>query len=90
MAKTKKAESKCPSAIERLVLGTIKFIILMIVLVLPLGAFSPFTAGEQMLAGGEIPSVGKTILWLIPLEAILLATIYLLNPRNIKKNEGDN
>ena len=87
MAKT---ESASLPATARLLLGTIKFIILIIAMVLPVGAFSPFNAGEQILAGGEIPSVGETLLWLIPLEAILLATVYLLSPGNSKKSKPEN
>ena len=84
MEKTKEDKPDSIPLTVRMVLGTIQFIILIIALILPLGAFSPFSAGDQILAGGE-PSVAKTLLWLIPLEAILLATVYLLNPISNKK-----
>ena len=87
MAKTEKIKSNCPSAIERLALRTIAFIILMIALILPIGVFSPFTAGEQILAGGAPPSIAGTLIWLIPLEIFLLAVIYLIDPRSSKNNK---
>ena len=89
MSKAEKPEPDSLPLTARLILATIKFIILIIALVLPLGAFSPFNAGEQILAGGEPPSVAGTLLWLIPVEALLLAVIYLIDPRRSKKNEGD-
>jgi hypothetical protein len=56
-------------------------ICLLVVIFLPIGLFNPFTAGDYMAAGKEPPSVVQTLLWLIPLEALLLAIVFILDPR---------
>ncbi len=56
-------------------------ICLLVVVVLPIGLFNPFTAGDYMAAGKEPPSVVQTLLWLIPLEALLLAVVFIVDPR---------
>ena len=56
-------------------------ICLLVAIFLPAGLFNPFTAGDYMAAGKEPPSVVQTLLWLIPLEALLLAVVFLIDPR---------
>lgn len=56
-------------------------ICLLAAILLPIGLFNPFTAGDYMAAGQEPPSVAQTILWLIPLEALLLAIVFIIDPR---------
>jgi uncharacterized membrane protein len=56
-------------------------ICLLVVVFLPIGLFNPFTAGDYMAAGKEPPSVVQTLLWLIPLEALLLAIVFIIDPR---------
>ena len=56
-------------------------ICLLVVVFLPIGLFNPFTAGDYMAAGKEPPSIAQTLLWLIPLEALLLAIVFIIDPR---------
>jgi hypothetical protein len=60
---------------------------LLLAVILPVGIFNPFTAGDYFAAGKEPPTIGRTLLWLIPMEALLLSAIYLLDPRTIAKKE---
>jgi hypothetical protein len=60
-------------------------VFLLYALILPVGLFNPFAAGDYLLAGQEPPTIGETLLWLIPLEALLLLEICILDPRKIKK-----
>lgn len=55
-------------------------ICLLVAVLLPVGLFNPFTAGDYMAAGREPPSVVQTLLWLIPLEALLLALVCIIDP----------
>lgn len=59
-------------------------ICLLVVVLLPIGLFNPFTAGDYMAAGKEPPSVVQTLLWLIPLEVFLLAIVFIIDPRKKK------
>ena len=60
-------------------------VFLLIVIVLPIGLFNPFTAGDYIVSGKKPPSVTITLFWLIPLEAFLLTIIYILDPRGKTK-----
>jgi hypothetical protein len=60
---------------------------LFVIVLLPIGLFNPFTAGDYMVAGMEPPSVIQTLLWLIPLEALLLAIVFIIDPK--KKRTDD-
>ena len=59
-------------------------ICILVAIVLPIGLFNPFTAGDYIAAGSEAPSVIQTLLWLIPLEASLLAIVFIIDPRKKK------
>ena len=61
-------------------------ICLLVAVLLPIGLFNPFTAGDYMAAGKEPPSVVQTLLWLIPLEALLLAVVFIIDPRKKRTN----
>ncbi|MDQ5985930.1 MAG: hypothetical protein CSYNP_01648 [Syntrophus sp. SKADARSKE-3] len=50
-------------------------------LLLPVGVFNPFTAGDYMTAGKVPPSIAMTLLWMIPLEVLLLITAYVLDQK---------
>jgi uncharacterized membrane protein len=56
-------------------------ICLLVAVILPLGLFNPFTAGDYMAAGKEPHSVMMILLWLIPLEVLLLSIAFLIDPR---------
>jgi hypothetical protein len=60
-------------------------VFLLCAVLLPVGIFNPFTAGDYLTAGKELPSVGRTLLWLIPVEIFLLASVYIIDPRDPKK-----
>ena len=64
----------------RWALRTTAALFLLIVIVLPVGLFDPFTAGDYMAAGKEPSSVTTRLFWLIPLEAFLLTIVYILDP----------
>jgi hypothetical protein len=55
-------------------------IILAVVVFLPVGLLNPFTAGEYLVAGKEPPPVAETLLWLVPVEILLLAIVFLIDP----------
>ena len=66
---------------HRWVLRSSAFMFLMSALVLPIGIFNPFTAGDYLAAGKQPPDVKYTLLWLIPVEILLLAVAYMLDPK---------
>jgi hypothetical protein len=55
-------------------------IFLLIAIILPIGVFNPFTAGDYLAAGMEIPSITATLLWLVPIEALLLFIVVVIDP----------
>lgn len=55
-------------------------IFILIAVVLPIGILNPFTAGDYMAAGREPPSVLSTLLWLIPIEVLLLVIVFIIDP----------
>jgi hypothetical protein len=56
-------------------------ICLLVAIFLPIGLFNPFIAGDYMVSGKEPPSVVQTLLWLIPLETLLLSIVFIIDPR---------
>lgn len=56
-------------------------ICLLVAVILPIGVFNPFTAGDYIAVGKAPPSVVQTLLWLIPFEALLLAIVFIIDPR---------
>jgi len=54
-------------------------LLVLIAVILPVGLFSPFRAGDMMAAGIEPPSVLQTLAWLVPVEVIMLAIMYVLD-----------
>jgi len=59
---------------------------LVIAIILPGGIFNPFTAGDYMAAGKPPPDVKHTLLWLVPVEALLLAAAFILSPGKKETN----
>jgi hypothetical protein len=57
---------------------------LLVAIFLPIGLFNPFTAGDYMAAGKEPHSLVQTLLWLIPLEVLLLSIVFIIDPRKKK------
>ena len=54
-------------------------------LIVPFGIFSPFAVGDYLAAREQPPDFYASLVWLIPLELALWATIYVLDP---KKSES--
>jgi hypothetical protein len=64
---------------------TVAGLLLLGALVMPLGVFSPFSAGDYAAAGREPPSTAGTLAWLIPAEIALLLLAFTLDWRpNVK------
>jgi len=63
------------------------FIFLMLAIILPVGLFNPFTAGDYFAAGKLPPSVSHTLIWLIPVEILLFAVVFIIDPK--KKRTDD-
>jgi uncharacterized membrane protein len=62
-------------------------ICLFVAFILPISLFNPFIAGDYMAAGKEVPSVMGTLLWLIPLEALLLIIVFIIDPKKTGKDQ---
>jgi hypothetical protein len=56
-------------------------VLLLSALVLPIGVFNPFTAGDYLTAGKAPPSIAITLMWLFPVEVILLITAFVLDQK---------
>ncbi len=63
--------------VRRLVAAFLLFGAIMV----PLGVFSPFTAGDYLAMGESPPTVSETLVWLLPLEIVLLLLVYLIDPK---------
>ncbi len=55
-------------------------ILLVAAVILPVGVLNPFTSGDYLVAGKEAPLVTETLLWLVPLEILLLVIVFLIDP----------
>lgn len=47
---------------------------------LPIGYINPFNASDMMAAQGTAPSLGHILLWMVPLEMLLLFTAWAVDP----------
>ena len=56
-------------------------IFIMTAIILPAGIFNPFTAADNMVAGEQPPTVQHTLLWLIPVEVLLLTIAFIIDPK---------
>lgn len=64
---------------------TAALIFVLAAIILPVGVFNPFTAGDNLLAGEGLVSIMSTLLWLVPLEFFLLGVAYALDIRGNDK-----
>ena len=64
------------------------FVILLFAIILPVGILNPFTAGDYLAMGETPPTVTDTLVWLIPVEAIILFAVYLIDPKKTDKKPG--
>lgn len=67
--------------LQRWALRTAAAAFLLAAVILPVGIFSPFIAGDVMLTGNDPPTIGMTLAWLIPVESLLLGVVFLLDPK---------
>lgn len=58
---------------------------LLLALVVPIGALSPFAAGDSMAQGAAPPGIGTMLAWLVPLELFLLASAWALDWKQSRK-----
>ena len=72
----------------RWALRLISAILLVAAVILPVGVLNPYVAGDYLAAGKEAPLVTETLLWLVPLEILLLVIVFLIDP-GIKKPDND-
>ena len=63
--------------VRRLVAAFILFAAIMV----PIGVLSPFTAGDYLARGDTPPTISETLMWLLPLELVLLLLVYLIDPK---------
>lgn len=68
----------------RLVRQLVALVILLMAIVLPVGVFAPFTAGDYLAMGESPPTVGETLMWFLPVEMALLFAVYLIDPKKAK------
>ena len=66
----------------------VAFVILLFAIILPIGLLNPFTAGDYVASGETPPGVLDTLVWLIPLEALILFAVYLIDPKKTNKKPG--
>ena len=69
------------STLIRLVRRLIAACLLLVAIILPAGLFSPFTAGDYLAAGETPPTIAETLMWLLPLEIVLLALVFVIDPK---------
>jgi hypothetical protein len=73
----------------RWALRSTAFVYLMVAIGLPFAILNPFAVGDYLAAGQEPPNVKESLLWIIPVEILLLAIVYILDPRKIKINNTE-
>jgi len=55
-------------------------ILLVTAVFLPVGVLNPFAAGDYLAVGREAAPVAETLLWLVPLEILILVIAFLIDP----------
>lgn len=59
------------------------YVFILFAIILPIGILNPFTAGDYLAAGKNPPDVKLTLLWLIPLEVLFVASAYILDSKKL-------
>lgn len=62
------------------------YIIVLVAVTLAAGAFSPFRLGDAI--GGEQPTIAGTLVWLVPLECLLLWIAHMLQKAGRKTRDA--
>ncbi len=70
---------------SRWALRALAAVFVLTAIILPVGIWNPFTAGDYMAGGREPPTVSRTLVWLVPLEVGLLAMAFVVDPSNEKR-----
>ena len=55
-------------------------LLLLVAIALPIGYINPFNASDMMAGGGAAPSVASILLWMVPLELLLLFVVWAVDP----------
>jgi hypothetical protein len=55
-------------------------LLLMVTIGLPIGYINPFNASDMMAGGGTAPSLASILLWMVPLELLLLFIVWAVDP----------
>jgi len=70
---------------SRWALRALAAVFVLTAIILPVGIWNPFTAGDYMAGRREPPTVSRTLVWLVPLEVGLLAVAFVVDPSNEKR-----
>lgn len=76
---------------QRIVLRLASAVFLLVALVLPVGMFNPFTAGDKLTNGMVVAAVAvtpRTLAWIVLLEGVLLALAWCVNPVGSGRAKG--
>lgn len=66
---------------RRWALGLSALVAVLTAVLLPIGFINPFRTGDQLAAGGQPTPIWQTLLWIVPLDALLLGFASMLDPR---------
>lgn len=55
-------------------------ICMLMAFILPIGIFNPFAVGDYLAQGHEPPGVSMTLIWLLPIELVLLLATWIIDP----------
>jgi hypothetical protein len=64
-------------------------LLLLAAIVLPIGYINPFNAGDMMAQQGVAPSVTHILLWMVPVEALLLFAVWAIDPLRAGRSRPD-
>jgi hypothetical protein len=67
-------------------LRTVSFLCVLTAFILPFGINYPLAVGSHLAQGRQSPTVMTTLLWLVPIEFVLLFVAFLVDPRTLKRN----
>jgi hypothetical protein len=65
---------------KRWALRTAAGLLVLTACLLPVAVFDPFAAGDHLAAGEEPPTISGSLVWIIPVELLLLFSVYILDP----------
>lgn len=63
-------------------------VLLLVAVVLPLGYMNPFNASDMIAEQGAAPSVADILLWMVPLETLLIFVVWAVDPLKRKASSA--